>query len=99
MRRASVTEAKNKLSELIDGLKNGTRVMIVDRGRPVARLEPVSGCLEGGPEGRLSRLLRDGIIRPRRDAPPHALFNSPPPHAKPGTSAVDVLIEERRQGR
>jgi prevent-host-death family protein len=99
MRRASVTEAKNKLSELIDGLKNGTPVMIVDRGRPVARLEGIFCSAEGGPEDRLSRLLRDGIIRPRRAAPPHALFNSPPPRAKPGTSAVDVLIEERRQGR
>ena len=99
MRRASITEAKNKLSELIDGLKNGTPVLIVDRGRPVARLEPVSGWLEGGPEGRLSRRGRMMPSRRSRDAPPHALFNSPPPHAKPGTSAVDVLIEERRQGR
>jgi prevent-host-death family protein len=40
MKRASVTEAKNNISALIDGLKGGSPVLIVDRGRPAARLEP-----------------------------------------------------------
>jgi len=31
MKRASITEAKNNLSALIDGLKNGSPVLIVDR--------------------------------------------------------------------
>ncbi len=39
MKKANVTEAKNNLSALIDGLKSGSSVLIVDRGRPVARLE------------------------------------------------------------
>ena len=42
MKRASITEAKNGLSALIDGLRHGAGVLIVDRGRPVARLEPVA---------------------------------------------------------
>ena len=42
MKKASITEAKNNLSALIDGLKGGSAVLIVDRGRPVARLEPVT---------------------------------------------------------
>ena len=43
MKKATTTEAKNNLSALIDGLKNGSPVLI-DRGRPVARLEPVLGA-------------------------------------------------------
>jgi prevent-host-death family protein len=99
MKRASITEAKNNLSALIDGLKGGDPVIIVDRGRPVARLEPVAGELEAGDDGRLLRLVRDGIVRPRRAAPPLALFGDQPPRAKSGASAVNALLDERRTGR
>jgi antitoxin (DNA-binding transcriptional repressor) of toxin-antitoxin stability system len=97
MKKASITETKNNLSALIDGLRGGSAVLIVDRGRPVARLEPVSGREQGGQEGRLSRLIRDGVLRPRRTSPPGALFTAPPPRAN--TSAVELLINERREGR
>ena len=95
MKKASVTQAKNKLSALIDGLKEGSPVLILDRGNPVARLEPVTA---GGPQDeRLSRLLRSGIVRPRRAAPPRSLFTSQPPRA--GASALAALIEERHEAR
>ena len=99
MKKASVTEAKNNLSALIDGLKGGSPVLIVDRGRPVARLEPVTTGLEAEPDGRLSRLVRSGIVRPRRAAPPGMLFSDQPPRAKAGASALKALFEERRRGR
>jgi len=38
MKTASITEAKNTLSALIDSLKTGSPVLIVDRGLRVARL-------------------------------------------------------------
>jgi prevent-host-death family protein len=99
MRIASITEAKNSLSALIDRLKAGSPVLIVDRGRPVSRLEPVSGSAREAPDGRLSRLLRDGVVRPRRSDPPLALFNTLPPRVCAGQSGVDALIKERREGR
>jgi prevent-host-death family protein len=99
VKKASITEAKNNLSALINGLKGGSPVLIVDRGRPVARLEPVVAGSEGQDDGRLSRLLRDGIVRPRRAMPPQALFSSQPPWADAGASVVDALITERREGR
>jgi prevent-host-death family protein len=99
MKKASITEAKNNLSALIDGLKGGSPVLIVDRGRPVARLEPVTCDREAGHDGRLLRLVRDGIVRPRRTAPPRALFSDQPPRAKLGSSAVEALLKERREGR
>ena len=94
MKKASITEAKNNLSALIDGLKGGS-VLIVDRGRPVARLEPVTT----EPEGKLLRLVRNGIVRLRRAAPSPSLFRQQPPRAKAGVSAVKALLEERREGR
>ena len=98
MKIATITEAKNRLSALINGLKTGSPVLILDRGRPVARLEPVSGTAQEAPDGRLSRLLRDGIVRPRRSDPPLALFSSEPPRVRAGASGVDALIRERREG-
>jgi prevent-host-death family protein len=99
MKKASITEAKNRLSALIDGLKAGSPVLIVDRGRPVARLEPVTSGLGAEGDGRLARLIREGIVRPGRVAPPRALFASRPPRPTGGASAVRALIEERREGR
>jgi prevent-host-death family protein len=97
MKKASITETKNNLSALIDGLRGGSPVLIVDRGRPVARLEPVAGREDGGQDGRLSRLVRDGALRSRRTGPPAAPFSAPPPRAN--ASAVELLINERREGR
>jgi prevent-host-death family protein len=97
MKRASITEAKNNLSALIDSVKGGSSVLIVDRGRPVARLEPANRV---GPEDdRLARLVREGVVRPARGAPPKALFSSKPPRAKKGASGVRALLDERRDGR
>jgi|SRR5690242_19904436 prevent-host-death family protein len=99
MKKATLTEAKNQLSALVSGLKGSGPVLIVDRGRPVARLEPVTSGLEADPDGRLSRLIRDGIVRPGRGAAPRALFTEPPPHPKAGASALAALLKERREGR
>ena len=51
------------------------------------------------PDRRLSRLIRDGIVRSARTAPPRALFIDQPPHLNHGASAVEALLEERRKGR
>jgi prevent-host-death family protein len=98
VKKASITDAKNNLSALIDSVKGGAPVLIVDRGRPVARLEPVSG-LDAGDNDRLARLVRDGIVRPARGVTSKALFATRPPRARKGTSAVRALLDERREGR
>jgi antitoxin (DNA-binding transcriptional repressor) of toxin-antitoxin stability system len=99
MKKASITEAKNNLSALIDGLKSGSPVLIVDRGRPVARLEAVTTSPRSEDDGRLARLVRDGTVRPARTTVPKALFASDPPRPKHGASGVRALLEDRRAGR
>jgi prevent-host-death family protein len=99
MKRASITEAKNNLSALIDGLKGGAPVLIVDRGRPVARLEPVTTGREPENDGRLSRLIREGIVRPGRAPLSLARLADQPPRAKGGASVVGALLDERRENR
>ena len=43
MGKASNSEGENNFSELVDSAKRGWPLLIVDRGRPVVRFEPVSG--------------------------------------------------------
>jgi prevent-host-death family protein len=99
MKKVSITEAKNRLSALIDGLKAGSPVLIVDRGRPVARLEAVKSAGKSEDDGRLARLVREGTIRPGHAALPRSFFVEQLPHLKTGASVVTALLEERRDGR
>ena len=98
MKKASITEAKNNLSSLIDRVKSGSAVLIVDRGRPVARLEPVN-VNEASDDDRLARLVRDGAVRPARGTVPKGVLATRPPRTKKGASGVRALLEERREGR
>lgn len=97
MKTASVTETKNQLSALLDRVRAGETVLILDRGVPVARLEPVSE--DADPTGRMQRLERAGIIRAGRGAPPIERLRERLPKLAPGVSAVEMLLEERRSGR
>jgi prevent-host-death family protein len=98
MKKASISEAKNNFSALIDRVKGGSSVLIVDRGRPVARLEPVHR-MDAEDDDRLARLVRAGVVRPARGAAPKALIAAKPPRAKNNASAVRALLDERRDGR
>lgn len=97
MKMATITEAKNKLSALLDIVKAGETVVIVDRGIPVARLEPAAQSHDD--EGRLARLERAGIITRAKQPIPEWIFTTEPPKGLPGVSAVELLLEERRESR
>jgi prevent-host-death family protein len=97
MKKASITEAKNNLSALIDSVKGGSPVLIMDRGRPVARLEPVND-VRPDDDGRLARLVRDGVVRPARHLVSKALLTTRPPRST-GASGVRALLDGRREGR
>jgi prevent-host-death family protein len=99
MKKASITEAKNGLSALIDSVKAGASVLITDRGQPVARLEPVGTDAESEQEARLARLVREGIVRPARAKLPKSFFTRELPKLKGDASVVEALLEERREGR
>lgn len=95
---ASLTEAKNQFSALIDRVRAGESVLILDRGIPVARLESVIP-LDEGDDGRLARLQRAGAVRAAREKVPLQLILRDPPQPRRGGSVVEALLEERRAGR
>jgi len=97
VKTATITEVKNGLSALIDQVRAGESVLILDRGVPVARLEPV--VTHPDPTGRLRRLERAGIIRVGAAPPPLDLLRKPAPRLPTGASAVRAVLQERRSGR
>ena len=97
MKTTTITEAKNGLSALIDRVRAGESILITDRGRPVARLEPVNA--RGDADGRLARLERSGAMRVGTGAPPIAALEQPGPRLAEGASAVEAVLAERREGR
>ena len=97
MKTASISQVKNGLSGLVDQVRAGESILVTDRGVVVARLEPAGAGPE--PRGRLERLERAGFLRAGRAAPPVELIRSPAPRAAPGVSLVQILLDERRDGR
>jgi prevent-host-death family protein len=97
MRTATITEAKNQLSALIDRVRHGETVLITDRGRPVARLESVVTDPSADPAGRLARLERRGLLK-RAMTPPLRTLR-PLARTRRASGALDLLLEERRSGR
>lgn len=95
---ATITEAKNGLSALIDQVRAGESVLIMDRGTPVARLESAVSASPDA-EGRIARLERAGAVRAASKPPVTELLRTRPPALRAGASAVAALIEERREGR
>lgn len=98
MKTASISEAKNKLSALLDRVRGGETILILDRGLPVAQLGPANAISD---DARLARLERAGIIRPpkrHRSVPVDRLASPLAPGERPA-GVLEALLEERREGR
>jgi prevent-host-death family protein len=100
MKMATISETKNSLSALLDRVRHGETVIVTDRGRPVARLEPVSRPDEPDvDDGRLARLERAGSVRRARSGRLDEIARVPPPAPAAGGDIVAALVDERRGGR
>jgi prevent-host-death family protein len=99
MRKASVSEAKNRLSELLESVRRGETVIITDRDRPVARLEPMDSKLHVAVESRIRRLERAGAMRLGSGRLVERIVSEPAPRPGKNASAVAAMLEERNTGR
>ncbi|MGH2668740.1 MAG: type II toxin-antitoxin system Phd/YefM family antitoxin [bacterium] len=96
---ATISQAKDQLSALIDRVRHGDTVIITDRGRPVARLVSVLADAADDPDGRLARLERRGGLRRAVTPPPRAVVLRPLPRTKKPSGVLDALLKDRRHGR
>lgn len=97
MRRASITEARNQFSRFLRRVRRGETVLITDRGKPVARIEP---CHAGDAEDhRLAALIARGVVRPARAGlDVEAFLNEPMPRLPDGVRASDAVSADRDEG-
>jgi len=62
MTTASISVTKNRLSALLDQVRHGQRVIVTDRGIPVAMLVQPDAAADDKTDGRIQRLRRQGIL-------------------------------------
>ncbi|HKT10037.1 MAG TPA: type II toxin-antitoxin system prevent-host-death family antitoxin [Gemmatimonadaceae bacterium] len=97
MKKASISYAKAHLSALLKRVREGQTVLITDRGRTVARLEPVATV---DWDAQLRSLIEDGIVAPPSNPSGKDWFRKLPPPIRlpPGVSVVEALLAEREEG-
>jgi prevent-host-death family protein len=96
MKTAAVSELKAKLSEFLGQVKAGNEVLITDRGRPVARLVPISAATTV--KEALSTLEKQGLIKIGSGKLPKNFWTMPRAEDRQGL-VLKALLEEREEGR
>lgn len=97
---ATISHAKNHLSALLEQVRHGASILILDRNQPVAMIEPVSQPLSGDAQDHeLESLERRGLIRRGRKPLPKNFLTGPRPSTADRSSVLESLLAERREGR
>jgi prevent-host-death family protein len=96
MKTAAVSELKARLSEYLNQVKAGMEVLITDRGKPVARLVPISRSKDH--KESLSRMEKQGLIRLGSGKLPKDFWRLHRPDDPEGL-VLKALLEEREAGR
>jgi prevent-host-death family protein len=95
MKTANIATAKNNFSRLIELVKAGETIVITDRDRPVARLQPL---VEVGTP--VATLVARGVLSPpsaRLDVT--SFLQAARPFVPEENSLAGAVIEEREEGR
>lgn len=94
MKRATITDLKNKLSQYVRLVKEGETVVVLERGLPVADILPRLTSTNGAHD-QLNLLETRGLIR--RGKHPKGKFHYPKNSRSLGL--LKTLLDERRSGR
>ena len=99
MKKATISVAKNTLSRLIDAVKRGESVLILDRDTPVARLEPVNMDPSLFPDRMADLVKRGTVVPPKKALDAAAFLKRNMASLAPGSSGVRAVLDERKEGR
>ena len=92
MQTTSITQLKNSLSAYLRDVKAGEEVLITDRGRPIARLVPVSSS--DSMEEHLKEMERKGLLRRGTSRLPDDFWDMPRMEDPEGL-VLKALLQER----
>jgi len=91
-----ISELKNRLSHYLRLVQRGQAVLVCDRDRVVARIEPAGGSQRGDDAQWLAQLERRGVIRRGVEKLPADWLKHRP---RVEADVVRSLLEEREAGR
>lgn len=95
MKRARISELKNRLSHYLDFVRRGQPVLVYDRDRVIARIEPVGSDLADS-EAWLLELERTGAVRPPTASLPSDWLER---RVNVKVDVTRALLDERESGR
>ena len=95
IKTASVSALKARLSAFLEIVRRGDEVLVTDRGRPIARLAPVTGAQFV--EGRREEMIHTGRLRAPRARLPKGFWDRKRP-ADPKGRGLTALLAERESG-
>ncbi len=90
MKTISISDAKATLSEQIRRVSRGEEIVILDRGRPVARLVP---CEPANQDDELQSLERAGLVRLGTTRLPDEFWDLPRPSDPTGRARAAAQAE------
>jgi len=94
METVGIKELKNRLTYYLKLTKEGNRIIVTDRGSPVAIIQSIDGMRnKTGIEERLASLAKRGMLRLPLKKGKLLPFKSVKAAGKP---ASEIIIEERR---
>ncbi len=96
MKKARISELKNRLSHYLRFVRRGQSVLVYDRDRPIARIDPVRDPGPLGDADQMAELERSGAVRPPTAALPTGWLDR---RANVNANVVEALLEERESGR
>lgn len=96
MKRVKISELKNRLSYYLRFVRRGQSVVVYDRDRAIARIDPVRDAGPAGDSDYMAELERVGAVRgPTTPLPTGWLDQRPTINA----NVVAALLAERESGR
>lgn len=98
MKTAAISELKAKLSEYLRGVERGEEVVVLNHGRPVAKLVRIEPQKDLTHEEWVKELIRTGRIKPAKGKLPPDFWDRPRPEDPEGL-LLKALLDERREGR
>ncbi len=97
MKTAAVAQLKASLSKYLAQVKNGSEVLVTERGRPIAKLVPLTRDPSAFPP-HLLELERAGALRLGTGRLPEDFWKLPRPR-DPKARVLKALLAERKEGR
>ncbi len=99
MRKASISEAKNRLSEYLALVRRGETILITDRNVPVAQIVPLAAGAGARDEERLRDLERRGVIRRAKLRAGAGFLKRLPSAPRAKGDLLAALLAERDEAR